>query len=306
MFFSCSSNSKYDKMAMDEVEYQSNEASQESVSESMAPTAAAPTNFIASAAASDINDDEDHKFIRTAQLKFKVKAIPEATYKIENITIRNKGFIIRSAINNEQSYSTTTVISKDSAMVTHYYNLVADMRLKVPKENLDTVLKEIAPLAVEINYRTVDAQDVTLQILSDKLKKERINKKQKRVSDAIDNKGRKLDDIMDAENLLDKTLEEADNTILAAYSLNEQIAYSTIDVKMHQSQTMYTEKILQEKSITKYEPGFGLRAKDALSSGWNFICELVIIILHIWPVLFIALGIAIFVYFIRKKRKNKD
>lgn len=305
MFISCSNSSKHETAVAEEsVQRYDISTEAEPLPHISDDAGNIKPNFIASSAASDINDDENHKFIRTAQMKFKVNAIPEATYKIEDIAIKNKGFIIRSSINNEHSYSTTTDISKDSAIVTYYYNLVADMKLKVPKEKLDTVLKEMAPLAVEINYRTIDANDVTLQILSDKLKKDRLNKKQKRVSEAIDNKGKKLDDIMDAENILDNTLLEADKTTLATYSLNEQIAYSTIDIKMYQSQTKYTERILREKPVDRYQPGFGTKAIEALAVGWSIVCELIILILYIWPLLLIGGSVLALIYYIRRKKNS--
>ncbi len=263
------------------------------------------SNFIATGAALTINDDGTHKFIRTAQLRFRVKTIPEATYTIEDIVLRNNGFILRSSINNENSYSRSVNVSADSALVTYYGNLVADIRLKVPRNRLDTVLKEIAPLAIEISYRTVEAQDVTLQILSDKLKQERLAKKQKRVSDAIDDKGRKLDDIIDAENTLHRTQEEADNALLSAYSLNEQIEYSTIDIRLYQNQTKYSEKVLSEKAVKEYDPGLLSKAGDSIKNGWTGLCEFLILMLNIWPVILI-LGIAVFFVLRYKKRKNPN
>lgn len=260
------------------------------------------SNFISSLAASTHNDDGIHKFIRTAQLNFRVKDIPKATYTIEDIIIKNNGFIIRSAINNENSYSTTTHISQDSSLVIHYSNLVADLKLRVPRAQLDTVLKQIAPLALEINYRTIEANDITLQLLSEKMKQERMNKKGRRVSDAISNKGHKLNDVMDAEEVLDNTLEAADRTKLAQYEINDQIEYSTINIKLYQSTSVFKEKVLREKPIEEYKAGLGEQALNALYNGWTIISALFILLLNIWPV--ILIGAIVWILYAKYKKKK--
>ncbi len=261
------------------------------------------SNFISSSAATNY-DDGIHQFIRTAQMKFRVKSVPEATYTIEDIITKHKGFIIRSAISNENSYSTTTTnISKDSSLVTYHSNLIADLKLRVPRTQLDTVLKELAPLALEIDYRTIEANDVTLQLLSEKLKQERLNKKEKRVSNAIDNNGKKLDSVIDAEEVLDNTIDDANKTKLAEYDIKDQIEYSTINIKLYQSTTNYQEKVLREKPTEEYKPSLGEQAIEALHNGWIIISTLFIFLLNIWPIILIAV-LAWILYSKYKKRKD--
>ncbi|MBF0575201.1 DUF4349 domain-containing protein [Dysgonomonas sp. GY617] len=261
------------------------------------------SNFISSLAASTSNHDGVHKFIRTAQIKFKVKDIPKATYTIEDIIIKSNGFIIHSTINNENSYSTTTNISNDSSLVTHYSNLIADLVLRVPHTKLDTVLKQIAPLALKIDYRTIEAKDITLQLLSEKMKQERMSKKGRRVSDAINNKEHKLNDVIDAEEVLDNTLEEADKTKLAEYEINDQVEYSTITIKLYQNTSVYTERVLREKPVEEYETSLGEKAKDALYNGWIIVSSLLIFLLNIWPLILIGAILAILYCKYRKKKE---
>ena len=260
-----------------------------------------PINFISSSAATNY-DDGIHQLIRTAQMKFRVKSVPEATYTIEDIITKHKGFIIRSAISNENNYYTTTNISKDSSLLTYHSNLIADLKLRVPRKQLDTVLKELAPLALEIDYRTIEANDVTLQLLSEKLKQERLNKKEKRVSN-IDNNGKKLDSVIDAEEVLDNTIDDANKTKLAEYDIKDQIEYSTINIKLYQSTTNYQEKVLREKPIEEYKPSLGEQAIEALHNGWIIISTLFIFLLNIWPIILIAV-LAWILYSKYKKRKD--
>lgn len=262
-------------------------------------------NFISSQAASIDNSDAIHRLIRNVNMKFKVKDVPQTTYAIESIVLKNGGHIRRSAIDNRNSYSNTVNISKDSAIIIHYDNLVANIQFRVHYSRLDTVLEEIAPYAVHIDYRTVDVKDVTFDLLWEKLKKERMAKKQKRISTAIDNRGQKLNDIMSAEQSLDYAAEQADKALIEDYRMNDRIEYSTINVEIYQSQTQYQERVLRIKSVDEYEPSLGAKTVQALQNGWELIAALFVALLNIWPVLLIIIvGIAVGVRF--KNKKGKD
>lgn len=262
-------------------------------------------NFIATQAATTVNDDGIHKFIRTARLKFKVAELTEATYDIENVIIRNNGFIIRSAIKNDHSYSKNTNISEDSVLVTYYNNLTADMVLRVPQEKLDTVLRQIAPLATKIDYRVVEANDVTRQLLSDRLTKNRLAKKQQRMSNVVTNRSGKLNDAMSAEEAIDYAQQQADQTALSTYTMNDNIAYSTISIELYQDVVKYTEKKLREQEVEEYKPGFGSKALEALGNGWHVVSMLVILLINIWPLFAVLLIVFVCYLIYRKKTKNK-
>lgn len=266
-------------------------------------SAPAQPNYIASGAASTVNDNGIHKLIRAANIRFKVRDIPKATYSIEQIIIRHNGLIMESSIKNNNKYTNTIDISRDSALLIHHYNLTSNLQLRVHNSKLDTVLKEIAPLAIEIDHRTVTAKDVTFQLLAEKLKKERMAKKQNRISSAIDNRGRRLNDVMNAENALNYALEQEDNAKLSAYKMNDDIEYSTINIQLYQNPTTYKEKIAKEKSIEEFEPSLGEQALNSLHNGWIIICTLFIAILNIWPILLI-IAIAAYLIIIFKKKKN--
>lgn len=283
----------------------SNMAEESNVRRSIANEKQNPTpNFIASHTASIINNDGVHKLILNAQMKFKVNNVPETTYAIENIVLTNGGHIRRSDIDNRNSYSSTVNISNDSAIVIHHSNLTANIQFRVHYTKLDTVLRAMAPHAVHIDYRTINANDVTINLLREKLKKERMEKKQKRMSSAIDNRGHKLNDIMDAEQALDFAAEQADRALLEDYSMQDQIEYSTVNVELYQNPTQYQEQVLRVKSIDEYKPSMGSKLVSALQFGWNMVAGLFILLISIWPVL-LAAGVSIYFYFGYKKRRKE-
>lgn len=270
------------------------------------PTLTVP-NFIATSSASTLNDDGVHKLVRTARLKFRVKDVPKATQIIEDVVLKNKGIILKSAINNNNVQSQWINISKDSAYVVYRNHLQATLDLRVSFSLLDSTLRQIAPLAVVIDYRIVEGDDVTAQLMADELKKIRLEKKQRRVSNAISTRSGKLEDAIAAEESLDYAMEEADRTKISEYNMNDKIAYSLIQIEIYQEPVITKEQVLRnDLIIASYEPGYGSKIVDAMSGGWSALASIFLLIIRLWP-FWIILAIVTYIFIrIRRKRKGNS
>src|SRR5690606_11498076 len=67
--------------------------------------------------------DGERKFLRTADLKFKVKDVSKATESIETITYQCGGFVTHTRLSSDIIQSNITSISKDSYLETTYYSV---------------------------------------------------------------------------------------------------------------------------------------------------------------------------------------
>src|SRR5665647_1186990 len=67
--------------------------------------------FISSSAAVENGKDTTHKFIRTADLKFKVKSVIKSTYNIEDITNRQGGFVTYTNLTSNIDNVTNIAVS---------------------------------------------------------------------------------------------------------------------------------------------------------------------------------------------------
>ncbi|GHV56285.1 hypothetical protein FACS1894182_02520 [Bacteroidia bacterium] len=248
-----------------------------------------PSDYISSLAAVENRQDTTHKFIRTADLKFKVKNVIQSTYDIEDITGRQGGFVTYTNLTGEINRTVTTHISADSSLVSTYYTVINSMELRVPNVKLDTTLKEIARNIDFLDYRIIKAQDVALQMLANNLTQKRIAKNEDRLLNAIDNRGRRLNETTSAEELLLNKQEQADNAKIANLSLADQIGFSTIRLSVYQRQSIMREVIANDKNITAYEPGLGGKLLDSLQFGWDIVKGIVVFIVQLWA--FILLGI---------------
>ncbi len=260
-------------------------------------TAVDTTNIISSSAAIE-NTKSDRKFIRTADIKFKVKNVPQSTYAIENTTNKFGGFVTYTNLQSTISEKTETKISQDSTLEITKYTVENNITIRVPNTSLDTVIKTIAKQIDFLEYRIIKADDVSLQVLSNQMKQSRSVNQEKRLEKAIDNKGKKLNDIIVAEDNLNNKNEQKDNSKLENISLQDQVNFSTLTLQIYQRETIKEEIVANAKT---HRQNFGSKILDGLISGWYIIEEIIAIIVKLWSVILIGIG----GYFIYKKYLKK-
>lgn len=264
--------------------------------------------MVSSSAAVENQKDSTHKFIRTAELKFKVKSVIKSTYDIEDITTRLGGFVTYTNLTSDILSKDTKEISSDSSVIVTHFVVTNSIIIRVPNTKLDTTLKQIARNIVYLDSRVIKADDVSLQLLSNNLTIERSDKHEARLKNAIDNRGKKLNETTSAEELLLNKQEQADNARISNLSLKDQMNFSTINLTIYQNKEVTYEKIANEKNPKQYEPSFGFRILDALSFGWFILENIIVYLLNLWGLLLLGvigfLGYKLYVIKIKKKKNQ--
>lgn len=264
--------------------------------------------MVSSSAAVENKKDSTHKFIRTADLKFKVKSVIKSTYDIEDITTRVGGFVTYSNLTSDAFSQETKEIGLDSSVIVTRFVVTNSITIRVPNTKLDTTLKLISRNIVYLDSRVIKADDVALQLLSNSLTIKRSYTNESRLMNAIDNRGKKLTETTSAEELLLTKQEQADNARIANLSIKDQINFSTINLTIYQNEGVNYEKIAREKNSKQYEPSFGFRILDSLSNGWSIFEEIIIFLLNLWGLVLLGLlgflGYKIYVIKFRKKKKE--
>ena len=244
---------------------------------------AADSTSVISSSAADQPKNSTRKFVRTADIKFKVKNVAKSTGVIEDATTKFCGFVtytnLQSTINDEDR----TKVSPDSTLVTTKYTVENNMTIRVPNTQLDTVIKTIAHQIGFLNYRVIKADDVTLQMLSNKMAQKRSTSTEKRIATAIDTKGKKLNQVIDAEENLDAKKEANDAKTLENLSLKDQVNFSTLTLLIYQDQTVKQEMIANKKSVNAYRPNIGLQVWDSIKTGWFVLEKIISFVVLLWP-----------------------
>lgn len=283
IFLGCKQNSETEESTTEVMDYKSENSA------------------LISSSAAAVNTNSTRKFIRSADLKFSVKNVAKSTYLIEDATSKFGGFVTFTKLESTISNEERTKISPDSTLITTKYIVENNITIRVPNTSLDTVLKTIAKQIHFLNHRVIKADDVSLQMLSNEMMQKRSTSSEKRLENAIDSKGKKLNDLTDAEEKLDNKKEQNDASKIQNLSLNDQVNFSTITLNIYQDESISQEMVANEKSINSYRPNIGLQLLDSLKTGWFMLENIISFIVLIWPLLLFGfLG-----YFGYKKLKSK-
>ncbi|KIC01299.1 hypothetical protein OA88_14425 [Flavobacterium sp. JRM] len=274
-----------------------------SLEDSAAESADSTADTISSSAAVE-KKDSDRKFIRTADIKFKVKNVAKSTYAIENATTKFGGFVTYTNLQSTVQDEIQTKISQDSTLQTTKYSVINDITIRVPNTQLDTVIKIIAKQIDFLDYRVIKADDVSLKLLSNQLAQNRSAENSKRIENAINTKGKKINDVMEAENTLAAQKEQNDSSKIEKLSLKDQINFSTITLQLYQNQSLKQEVVASIKDNNSYKPNIGIEIIDALKSGWYLLQGIIVFFINIWPFILIGTG-GFFVYRKYVKKQSK-
>lgn len=246
--------------------------------------------------------------IRTAELRIKVKDVKNSLAQLEMLAKSIGGFVEYSNIESSELGTTTKTISKDSLLQVTEYTVFGNITLRVPVASFDSVVNTIQNTALFLNYRRTSAEDISLQYFENSLKAGASEKSGNRIKDAADSKGKKLDDIVDAERTASAMEENAISNKIANFALQRRVNFSSIQVNLHQANQIYKE-IVTNINIADYKPSFGSRFLYALENGWNGLVTFFIFLINIWPVLAFIIVIYLMIRtrkFIFFKKKNND
>lgn len=312
MLASCSQNSKYaqedksesisDLRIEEDIQSEAASAAVSGEANSKESQNSPAQDYTSSAAAIEGKAFGNRRFVRTSEMKFKVDDVISSTYRVEEIAVQSGGFVVKSEIRNTAEHFNTIKISADSAKLVTYYTLESLLQFRVPSYALDSALKAIAPLVGKMDYRIVEAKEMSLSLLANKLSQQREAGYSKRVENAVDNRKAKLDDVVDAEGNRKESQRSADEAYLANLSLEDRIEFSTVSIRMYQKEVSKTEYIAIAKEDVQYKPPFTERLINAFGFGWSMLCGLILFLANLW--VFILLIIVAFVAY-RKYKKRK-
>lgn len=247
------------------------------------PSASTDSTSVISSSAAVEPKNSNRKFVRTADIKFKVKNVAKSTTIIEDATTKFGGFVTYTNLQSHINEEDKTKVSPDSTLVTTKYTVENNITIRVPNTQLDTVVKSIAKQIDFLNFRVIKADDVTLQMLSNKMAQKRSTVTEKRIATAIDEKGKKLNQVIDAEENLDTKKEQNDAKTIENLSLQDQVNFSTLTLQIYQDQTVKQEMVANEKSTNAYRPNIGLQIWDGLKTGWFILESIISFLVVFWP-----------------------
>ncbi|WP_046756940.1 DUF4349 domain-containing protein [Kordia jejudonensis] len=217
------------------------------------------------------------KIIKTASTRYKVKNIDKALRDIKQAMYVNGGYI--SELRYDKNYQ-----EKQNRFT-----------IKIPKENFDVMLDGIQKFAEETDYVNISTTDVTEKYMDAQSRLKTKLEVKERLETVLRKNAKTVKDILNTENQLRILQEEIEAVQGKIKYMSSRVAFSTIQVEIY-------ETITYKKEPVAYKKGFGAKAKEGLSAGWEFIQGIAIALIYIWPILLLAIiGMVLF----RRWRKSR-
>jgi hypothetical protein len=227
--------------------------------------------------------DTTHQFVRTADLKFKVNNVIDATYSIERIITQQNGFVTYTNLHSIVNEVIETPVGNDSLLETTKFSIVNSMVIRVPNTQLDTALKSMAKLVEFLDYRVIKADDVALQLLSNRLSHARNNESAERLMQAEAQQRGKLNDVNTVEESIYNRASAADAAHIENIALRDKIAYSTVNIELYQHPGIKRSLIINDKNLGKYEPSLAVKLWHSLRFGWHILETVLLFFVQFWP-----------------------
>lgn len=247
-------------------------------------------SFVHSSAARLGKIDSIKKFIRTADIKFKVKNVEKSTYKIEDIISHFDGFVTNTNLNCRINYTESHRIKEDSILERKHYVVENSITFRVPKAQLDTTLKQIVSQIDFLDHRIITAEDITFEEIKNKMHQKRFGRYQDRITKATD-KSNKTNAVVNAEDGLYEKQGTADESELNDMIRNDKVIYSTVTMYIYQDEKIRDEMVFSQPKIEEYKASFGSQFVSSVKFGWTIVEQLFLLIVKLWPVILIGVGL---------------
>ncbi len=175
------------------------------------------------------------------------------------------------------------------------YSITNSMCIRVSNKDFDAMVNSLAGIASHVNSKNIYLEDVTAEFVDITTRLKTKKEVEKRYLELLQ-KAAKISDILEVEQQLRVIREEIEAKEGQLKLLNDQVAYSTINLNFTQS-FEYTPQD---------EPGFFGRIGHAFGNGWNGFLSFLIGLVYVWP-LWLILGLTAYflVRFIKRKLRKK-
>jgi hypothetical protein len=217
--------------------------------------------------------DWDKKIVKTATLNTEVK-----DYKTFSKTLSDKIKRFGGYISSEEQAQSEYKIG----------NMVV---IKVPVDQFESAVNDLLTDVTKVNEKRITSDDVTTELIDGKSRLEAKKEVRLRYLELL-RQAKNMGEILTVQKEINSIQEEIETVNGRINLLSHSSALSTIQLTFAQ--------ILDPSALDENpkETGFLTKTKTAFANGWNWIAEIFVGIVSIWPLMLILF----FAYFFFRKR----
>ena len=217
--------------------------------------------------------DWDKKIIKTASLNLEIK-----DFKTYNAAFRDKVKQVGGYIAQEQQAETE-------------YKIEDILTIKVPVDQFDEAVQLLTKDVEKLNEKKITSDDVTTEFVDTRSRLESKKQVRLRYLDLL-KQAKNMEEILNVQSEINGIQEEIESASGRIEYLSHSSSFSTINLTFYQ--------ILNPELVDTSKPSFSTKFSAAFKEGWNWIQEVFIIGVSIWPLL-----LAVFCIYIVYRRTRK-
>ena len=211
--------------------------------------------------------DWDKKIIKTALLNLEIK-----DFKKYNAGFRDKVKQVGGYIAQEQQSETE-------------YKIENTLIIKVPVDQFDDAVQLLVNDAEKLNEKKITSEDVTIEFVDTRSRLESKKQVRLRYLDLL-KQAKNMEEILNVQSEVNGIQEEIEAASGRIEYLSHSSSFSTINLTYYQ--------VLNATAVDNDKPSFSTRVSNAFRFGWNWVGELSVAIISIWPLLLAVFAIIIF------------
>jgi len=208
--------------------------------------------------------DWDSKIIKNASMKVEVKDFKKYNSFVHSSVKQYGGYVAQEeqTLSDEKAETSITI--------------------KVPVAQFEDMMNALPAEDGKVMEKKISTDDVTGEVVDTKSRLEA--KKQLRVKYLeFLKQSKNIEEVLQVQNEVDNIQQQIESAAGRVSFLNNQTAYSTINLSFYQPMEGYTPG--------DTNPSFFTKLANAFKTGGSWIAELFVGLVSIWPLLLIVLGI---------------
>lgn len=215
-----------------------------------------------------VNAEWDKRIIKTALLDLEVK-----NYAGYYSSLREKIKVLGGYIAQEEQSQSD-------------YKIENTLVIKVPVEQFDNALIQLTDKIEKLNEKKITSQDVSAEYVDTKSRMESKKRVRQQYIDLL-KQAKNMEEILTVQSEINSIQEEIEAATGRVEYLGHSSAYSTIHLTYYQ--------VLNSSARDNDKPSFGTRVSSSFKTGWEWITELFVGLVSVWP-LFLVTFLAVIFY----------
>lgn len=211
------------------------------------------------------NVDWDKKIIKNASLTVEAKNYKSFNDFVHEQVKRSGGYVAGEE-QNKSEYKIENIVT-----------------IKVPVDQFDNLVKSLTSTKDDnVVSQKVTSQDVTGEVIDSRSRTEAKRQVRLRYLELL-KQAKNMEDILKVQSEINTIQEEIEAGTGRISYLTHAAAYSTIQLTFYE--------ILNATAEREVKPGFGQRVLNALSNGMDWVGEMLVVVLTLWPMWLLLGGV---------------